>query len=161
MEVRTVISKKTSGQNCSRKAIKSSAAYFIFYFSLFLLKNEHSAGHTLLDCCNFELSLMAASGALRLSFSFTTPSNDSKTLPKTLSFTFSQLCGDKISSMITHRRTISTDRCPKIVSPRAVSDSKNSQTCLDPDASRVSLFFLLISFTSVCEFGRFCMVACD
>lgn len=29
-------------------------------------------------------------------------------------------------------------RKPLIVSPKAVSDSQNSQTCLDPDASRVS-----------------------
>lgn len=29
-------------------------------------------------------------------------------------------------------------RNPMIVSPKAVSDSQNSQTCLDPDASRVS-----------------------
>lgn len=28
---------------------------------------------------------------------------------------------------------------PMIVSPKAVSDSQNSQTCLDPDASRVSI----------------------
>jgi hypothetical protein len=30
-----------------------------------------------------------------------------------------------------------------IVTPKAVSDSQNSQTCLDPDASRVSLSILL------------------
>lgn len=30
-------------------------------------------------------------------------------------------------------------RSPIVVSPKAVSDSRSSQTCLDPDASRVSV----------------------
>lgn len=37
------------------------------------------------------------------------------------------------------RRTASGARTPVLVSPKAVSDSRSSQTCLDPDASRVSL----------------------
>ncbi|RZR96882.1 hypothetical protein BHM03_00025955 [Ensete ventricosum] len=37
------------------------------------------------------------------------------------------------------RRTALGGRTPVVVSPRAVSDSRSSQTCLDPDASRVSL----------------------
>ncbi|RZS25998.1 hypothetical protein BHM03_00059288 [Ensete ventricosum] len=34
------------------------------------------------------------------------------------------------------RRTASGARTPVLVSPKAVSDSRSSQTCLDPDASR-------------------------
>lgn len=90
---------------------------------------------------------MAAIGALRLPSSSPSSSSSSashlspKTSSKCLSFAHSHLSGEKISSIANFRRTTSTDRSPKIVSPKAVSDSKNSQTCLDPDASRVSFFF--------------------
>lgn len=57
-----------------------------------------------------------------------------------LSFSSSALTGEKIRS-----RAVVSDRkfrgsSSRIVSPKAVSDSSNSQTCLDPDASRVSGF---------------------
>lgn len=35
-------------------------------------------------------------------------------------------------------KTAHASRMPVLVSPKAVSDSHNSLTCLDPDASRVS-----------------------
>ncbi|OIW16420.1 hypothetical protein TanjilG_19136 [Lupinus angustifolius] len=55
-----------------------------------------------------------------------------------LSFSASNLSGDKIpvcagASRSRYTRTIP----PLILSPKAVSDSQNSQTCLDPDASRI------------------------
>ncbi|CAL5408503.1 unnamed protein product [Camellia sinensis] len=58
----------------------------------------------------------------------------------------SHLSGDKISpkSASPQRRSeaSSGNRTPFIVSPKVVYDSQNSQTCLDPDASRVKLIFL-------------------
>ncbi|CAL9188734.1 glucose-1-phosphate adenylyltransferase small subunit, chloroplastic/amyloplastic [Musa acuminata AAA Group] len=41
------------------------------------------------------------------------------------------------------RRTASGARTPVLVSPKAVSDSRSSQTCLDPDASRSVLGIIL------------------
>ncbi|KAJ0986938.1 hypothetical protein J5N97_005294 [Dioscorea zingiberensis] len=41
------------------------------------------------------------------------------------------------------RRAGVQERTPLVVSPKAVSDSKNSQTCLDPDASRSVLGIIL------------------
>ena len=63
-----------------------------------------------------------------------------------LAFSSSSLSGDKfqtISFLNRRNSRISSNarRTPNIVSPKAVSDSKNSQTCLDPEASRVSSFF--------------------
>ena len=56
----------------------------------------------------------------------------------TLSFSSSV----SLRATVSHRRgsLLSRNRVrnPMIVSPKAVSDSQNSQTCLDPDASRVS-----------------------
>lgn len=53
----------------------------------------------------------------------------------------SQLSGEKLISRAVFRRSNcgSSGRRPIVVSPKAVSDSRNSQTCLDPDASVVSL----------------------
>lgn len=50
-----------------------------------------------------------------------------------LSFS-SQVSGAKISHSVQRRRSRGA---AVVVSPKAVSDSQNSQTCLDPDASRV------------------------
>ncbi|XP_062152242.1 glucose-1-phosphate adenylyltransferase small subunit 2, chloroplastic [Alnus glutinosa] len=61
-----------------------------------------------------------------------------------LSFSASQLCsGDHriAASRLVRRRN--TNPAPTVVSPKAVSDSKNSQTCLDPDASRSVLGVIL------------------
>ncbi|KAK1439727.1 hypothetical protein QVD17_05547 [Tagetes erecta] len=63
---------------------------------------------------------------------------------RTLSFSSSRLSGDKIkpsTSFIKRRRSGNTPSV--IVSPKAVSDSKNSQTCLDPDASQSVLGIIL------------------
>ncbi|KAM5576207.1 hypothetical protein ABKV19_007200 [Rosa sericea] len=58
----------------------------------------------------------------------------------------SHLSGAKIpTTPTTSLRTSpkNTQRAPLVVSPKAVSDSKNSQTCLDPDASRSVLGIIL------------------
>lgn len=57
-----------------------------------------------------------------------------------LSFLFSELTGHKLPALAASgsRDAASNPSFPVIVSPKAVSDSRNSQTCLDPDASRVS-----------------------
>ncbi|KAE8685871.1 Glucose-1-phosphate adenylyltransferase small subunit [Hibiscus syriacus] len=62
--------------------------------------------------------------------------------PRSLSFSASALSGDKLVSktVISSRQF---KRTPLIVSPKAVSDSQNSQTCLDPDASRSVLGIIL------------------
>ncbi|THF99813.1 hypothetical protein TEA_028005 [Camellia sinensis var. sinensis] len=68
-----------------------------------------------------------------------------------LSFASSRLSGDKISPKLASPRrrfeVCSGDRKTPfvVVSPKAVSDSKNSQTCLDPDANRVSSFAFVFS----------------
>lgn len=60
-----------------------------------------------------------------------------------LSFAASDVAGESITSsaqLRSRRRRPGAElerRSPAIVSPKAVSDSQNSQTCLDPDASRV------------------------
>lgn len=62
---------------------------------------------------------------------------------KRLSFAASNVTGERITSPqhLRLRRSRTGGemerRSPVIVSPKAVSDSQNSQTCLDPDASRV------------------------
>ncbi|KAK2986410.1 hypothetical protein RJ640_011848 [Escallonia rubra] len=65
---------------------------------------------------------------------------------RSLSFASSNLSGDKISASSPRRRRSSPEsggRSPVVVSPKAVSDSRNSQTCLDPDASRSVLGIIL------------------
>lgn len=95
------------------------------------------------------MASMAAIGSLNVpcAASASSSSGGRKSLPRSLSFSASQLSGDKISTdsvSVAPRRV----RNPVIVSPKAVSDSQNSQTCLDPDASRVSLpLSLLLSFS--------------
>lgn len=91
------------------------------------------------------MASMAAIGALRLpsssSSSSSSSSNMSRKVPATsMSFLASTFTGEKISSKAFSVNRRSTERTPLIVCPKAVSDSKNSQTCLDPDASRVSIF---------------------
>ncbi|KAK6157104.1 hypothetical protein DH2020_011352 [Rehmannia glutinosa] len=64
-----------------------------------------------------------------------------------LSFAASNVAGETITSSPQLRRRYEANlesRSPVIVSPKAVSDSQNSQTCLDPDASRYVLVFLSI-----------------
>ncbi|MBA0700284.1 hypothetical protein Goari_005591 [Gossypium aridum] len=64
------------------------------------------------------------------------------TAPRILSFSASSLSGDHVvSRTITGSRQ--KERTPLIVSPKAVSDSKNSQTCLEPDVSRSVLGIIL------------------
>lgn len=67
---------------------------------------------------------------------------------RNLSFSSSHLAGDKlmpVSSLRSQGVRFNVRRSPLIVSPKAVSDSQNSQTCLDPDASRVSKFQSILS----------------
>lgn len=84
-------------------------------------------------------SIAAATGVLKVPEAVPTR--------RTLSFSSSVSLSDEKASL---RATVSLRRGsvssrggrvrnnPMIVSPKAVSDSQNSQTCLDPDASRVS-----------------------
>ncbi|CAK9160258.1 unnamed protein product [Ilex paraguariensis] len=66
---------------------------------------------------------------------------------RSLSFASSNLSGDKLISSVFFQRRCSVahsdGRVPFIVSPKAVSDSRNSQTCLDPEASRSVLGIIL------------------
>ncbi|CAN6450467.1 unnamed protein product [Victoria cruziana] len=59
----------------------------------------------------------------------------------------SLICGQKLNSDHLRRRKGdiggASVRAPKTASPKAVSDSPNSQTCLDPDASRSVLGIIL------------------
>ncbi|KAE8675188.1 Glucose-1-phosphate adenylyltransferase small subunit [Hibiscus syriacus] len=92
------------------------------------------------------MATMAAIGALRLPSSASNATSISSSrkpsATQSLFFSASTLCGDKlISKMATG--SPGTKRTPSIVSPKAVSDSKNSQTCLDPDASRSVLGIIL------------------
>ncbi|XP_045818551.1 glucose-1-phosphate adenylyltransferase small subunit 2, chloroplastic [Trifolium pratense] len=96
------------------------------------------------------MASMASIGVLKVPSSSSSPSpspspsssSSSKAIARNLSFTSSQLCGDKINT-ISARQRRSYGCSPFIVSPKAVSDSKNSQTCLDPDASRSVLGIIL------------------
>lgn len=95
---------------------------------------------------------MAAIGVMRppssSSLSSSLSSNLSRrTAFRSLSFSSSSnLSGEKVCSTAfsVRRDTGRNERTPIIVSPKAVSDSRNSQTCLDPDASRVSFLLLLL-----------------
>ncbi|KAF6141357.1 hypothetical protein GIB67_008534 [Kingdonia uniflora] len=60
---------------------------------------------------------------------------------KKLSSSSSQFSGEKLQFKAVRKTSVSTT--PILVSPKAVSDSKNSQTCLDPDASRSVLGIIL------------------
>ncbi|XP_077237505.1 ADP glucose pyrophosphorylase 1 isoform X2 [Tasmannia lanceolata] len=64
---------------------------------------------------------------------------------QSLSSSSSHLSGDKIPSraVFNRRKNASNGRSPVLISPKAVSDSQNSQTCLDPDASRSVLGIIL------------------
>lgn len=92
-------------------------------------------------------SSMAAIGVVKVPHSSSSSSNvANKAIQQSnLSFSSSHLSGDKIVTLSGAGR----GRCTRkhvIVTPKAVSDSQNSQTCLDPDASRVSLSHLLCFF---------------
>ncbi|KAH9603913.1 hypothetical protein KSS87_017997 [Heliosperma pusillum] len=61
-------------------------------------------------------------------------------------FASSSLSGDKVVDKTTSFLRTSTSqvrRTPIVVSPKAVSDSQNSQTCLDPEASKSVLGIIL------------------
>lgn len=98
-------------------------------------------------------SSMAAVGVLRLPTTASASSSSSggsnrarRSNLRSLSFAASHLSGDKIdfgASGLGSRRVSGGRAAPLIVFPKAVSDSKNSQTCLDPDASRVGILVSL------------------
>ncbi|RXH90177.1 hypothetical protein DVH24_032534 [Malus domestica] len=88
-------------------------------------------------------SSMSASGVLTSRSSVLRNSKQNHNISR-LSFSGSHLSGTKISAPSTCLRRSPTNRVPPlVVSPKAVSDSKNSQTCLDPDASRSVLGIIL------------------
>ncbi|KAB1208742.1 Glucose-1-phosphate adenylyltransferase small subunit, chloroplastic [Morella rubra] len=97
------------------------------------------------------MASMTTMGVLRVPTSNrsndSSPSNERRIRGRALSFSSSQLCGgdSKISAFRVLRRRNTNHRYPSpaVVSPKAVSDSKNSQTCLDPDASRSVLGIIL------------------
>ncbi|CAN1781436.1 Glucose-1-phosphate adenylyltransferase small subunit, chloroplastic [Linum perenne] len=63
---------------------------------------------------------------------------------RSLGFWWSKFAGENVySKPLFARRNVRYRRSPSILSPMAVSDSKNSQTCLDPDASRSVLGIIL------------------
>ncbi|NP_001352225.1 ADP-glucose pyrophosphorylase small subunit CagpS2 [Cicer arietinum] len=92
-------------------------------------------------------SSMAAIGVVKVPHSSSSSSSSSNVANKAiqqsnLSFSSSHLSGDKIVTLSGAGR----GRCTRkhvIVTPKAVSDSQNSQTCLDPDASRSVLGIIL------------------
>ncbi|XP_028778445.1 glucose-1-phosphate adenylyltransferase small subunit 2, chloroplastic [Neltuma alba] len=86
--------------------------------------------------------LKAPSSSVSSSSSSLSSGSGKKAISRSLCFSASQLCGDKIAAVSVGGGG-SGCRKPVIVSPRAVSDSKNSQTCLDPDASRSVLGIIL------------------
>ncbi|KAF3590956.1 hypothetical protein DY000_02022387 [Brassica cretica] len=94
---------------------------------------------------------MAAIGSSKFPSSSSTSSSNhsrraSSSLRKTLSFSSSSLTGEKLNptqEIISSLPRSNERRTPSIISPKAVSDSQNSQTCLDPDASRSVLGIIL------------------
>ncbi|XP_010252966.1 PREDICTED: glucose-1-phosphate adenylyltransferase small subunit, chloroplastic/amyloplastic [Nelumbo nucifera] len=68
-----------------------------------------------------------------------------KPINQSLSSSSSDLSGDKIplKSVLRSLKASFNARIPILVSPKAVSDSQGSQTCLDPDASRSVLGIIL------------------
>ncbi|KAF2550470.1 hypothetical protein F2Q68_00034555 [Brassica cretica] len=98
------------------------------------------------------MATMAAIGSLKVPSSSSSSSNHTRRLSsssqrKTLSFSSSSLTGEKLNPtqeiIISNLPRRTERRTPSIVSPKAVSDSQNSQTCLDPDASRSVLGIIL------------------
>jgi len=99
-----------------------------------------------------EMASMAAIGVKRPPSSSSLSSSSSSNLSRRTAFrslsfsSSSNLSGGKVCSTAfsVRRDTGRNERTPMIVSPKAVSDSRNSQTCLDPDASRVSFLLHLL-----------------
>ncbi|KAF8081585.1 hypothetical protein N665_0876s0003 [Sinapis alba] len=105
------------------------------------------------------MATMAAIGSLKVPSSSSSSTSSSSTSihtrrasssssqRKTLSFSSSSLTGEKLNptqeKIISNLTRRNERRTPSIVSPKAVSDSQNSQTCLDPDASRSVLGIIL------------------
>lgn len=119
------------------------------------------------------MASMAAIGVLKVppASSFDSTGKATEVVPtRTLSFSSSVTSSDekKVSLKSTVSRRLKSVlrgrdmRNPMIVSPKAVSDSQNSQTCLDPDASSVSIIFFLLVIVSptsidlICFNGRVC-----
>jgi len=98
------------------------------------------------------MASMAAIGVMRPPSSSSLSSSSSSNLSRRTAFrslsfsSSSNLSGGKVCSTAfsVRRDTGRNERTPMIVSPKAVSDSRNSQTCLDPDASRVSFLLHLL-----------------
>ncbi|KAE8075476.1 hypothetical protein FH972_014191 [Carpinus fangiana] len=94
------------------------------------------------------MASMAAMRVMRVPSSNGSSSNERRrskhAVTATLSFSASQLCTghQRIAAFGLVRRR-NRNSAPAVVSPKAVSDSKNSQTCLDPDASRSVLGVIL------------------
>ncbi|ESR61111.1 hypothetical protein CICLE_v10014741mg [Citrus x clementina] len=133
--------------------IRSSSAFFSLQLTL-SLAHTHSGSARLTITVNVNrlyrlMASMASIGSLKVPSSPSTAATSSnsnnhsrRSVVKRLAFSSSQLSGDKIfSKAVTGDRR--RERRPIVVSPQAVSDSKNSQTCLDPEASRSVLGIIL------------------
>ncbi|GAY55156.1 hypothetical protein CUMW_162230 [Citrus unshiu] len=132
---------------------ESSSAFFSLQLTL-SLAHTHSGSARLTITVNVNrlyrlMASMASIGSLKVPSSPSTAATSSnsnnhsrRSVVKRLAFSSSQLSGDKIfSKAVTGDRR--RERRPIVVSPQAVSDSKNSQTCLDPEASRSVLGIIL------------------
>ncbi|CAJ2633626.1 unnamed protein product [Trifolium pratense] len=96
------------------------------------------------------MASMATTGVVKVPRSSSSSSSSSsstnvrnKTIQQSLSFSSSQFSGNKIVTVSGGARRVRCTRKHVIVTPKAVSDSQNSQTCLDPDASRSVLGIIL------------------
>ncbi|KAK9664116.1 hypothetical protein RND81_14G020300 [Saponaria officinalis] len=87
-------------------------------------------------------SINAVIGAMKLPSSSQHSPPIAKQHINSLAFSSSALSGDKVDTT-SFLRASQLRRAPIIVSPKAVSDSKNSQTCLDPEASQSVLGIIL------------------
>ncbi|KAG8386698.1 hypothetical protein BUALT_Bualt03G0176000 [Buddleja alternifolia] len=106
-----------------------------------------------LSLLNLSHSSMAATAVLKLAPAVanhkTTVDDLNPSSFRRLSFAASNASADSLTSspqLRLQRRRSGAElerRSPVIVSPKAVSDSQNSQTCLDPDASRSVLGIIL------------------
>lgn len=109
-------------------------------------------------------SSMAAVGVLRVPTTTASASGNGgsnrarRTNVRGLSFGASHISGEKIDFRASGLGSQRVGRAvPLIVSPKAVSDSKNSQTCLDPDASRVGIVYFSLIVLELYSFFVCCV----
>ncbi|KAE8660422.1 Glucose-1-phosphate adenylyltransferase small subunit [Hibiscus syriacus] len=87
-------------------------------------------------------SMAAMSATTPINGSYVSWSHPTSTAPNNLSFSTSALFGDKFDFRNV-TASYQTKRTPFTISPKAVSDSRNSHACLEPDTSRSVLGIIL------------------